>query len=59
MPAAAYHRIVASMDKRSPEYVPIRGDAGSHNVLITPAGERWRNTLRYSALRAARTCGID
>jgi hypothetical protein len=38
---STYHRIVASMDKLSPEYVPLHGDAGPHNVFITPAGARY------------------
>jgi hypothetical protein len=36
-----YQRIVASIDKLSTEYVPIHGDAGPHNVFITPAGARY------------------
>jgi aminoglycoside phosphotransferase (APT) family kinase protein len=38
---ATYQRIVASMDKLSVELVLIHGDAGPHNVFITPAGARY------------------
>jgi hypothetical protein len=33
-----YHRIVASLEGLSPTLVPIHGDAGLHNVFITPEG---------------------
>src|SRR5262249_47394132 len=36
-----YDRIVASLDDLRIEQVPIHGDAGLHNVFITPDGARW------------------
>jgi hypothetical protein len=38
-----YNRIIASLDALPLRLVPIHGDAGPHNVLITPDGARYND----------------